>query len=359
MSFIASGAIAGSDLVDVLADYRVRTLPANSVKAEVFGVAYAGFNVSDGQPVDVVGASCPVLLKSDGTGAIAVGDPLAPSATVAGACYKAPLGELDPDLIGHAMTAAVAVPGTLFLAFYSVSGDGAPGPPGPEGPPGDQGIQGIQGIQGVQGNPGNQGPQGDQGIQGLQGNQGIQGIQGIQGPAGPSAVTRIAGASGAAGADITLQVLTADAASNSTTTPAVVMTTTTVGVGRWAFKYKVIYRSGATATGAGFSVNHTGTVTRFVVSEWFVTTGGAAANGIADQVASDTASMVEGKSQRTKDAKLGASLGVDTANADMQRIIEGTVVVTGTGSLELKHYSEVAAATTVMADSNLELVKLS
>lgn len=175
---------------------------------------------------------------------------------------------------------------------------------------------------------------------------------------GGASLTRISGASGAAGADLTWQRLAANAAANATTTLATVMTTTGVGPGTWAFKYLIRYQAAATTTGVDFAVNHTGTTGAFVASSWFTTSGGAAANGLADQVTNNTANMIEGKSQRAKNAKVGASLGVDTANADMLMIVEGIIVVTGSGSLELKHASEVAAASTVMADTVLELHKI-
>lgn len=164
---------------------------------------------------------------------------------------------------------------------------------------------------------------------------------------------------GAGSSGVTWQVLSSNAAANSTTTPATVMTTTSVGSGTWVFKYVIRYQSAATTTGVDFAINHTGTVTAFAWSSWFPTTGGTAATGAADQVQSNTANMVEGKAQRTLDAKGGATLSVDTANADMLYIIEGYMIVTANGDLELKHASEVAASSQVMAGTSLELKKMS
>lgn len=170
-----------------------------------------------------------------------------------------------------------------------------------------------------------------------------------------SPITRVAGNSGAAGADITLQRLTANATANATTTLATVMTTTGVGAGLWEFEYHVIYQAAATTTGVDFAVNHTGTLTSFVTTTIFATSGGAAANGLADQTGSNTASLLEGKSQRTKGTKVGSSLGVDTANANMHYIIKGVMAVSVSGSLELQHASELAASTQVMAGTCLRL----
>ncbi len=175
---------------------------------------------------------------------------------------------------------------------------------------------------------------------------------------GGSAFTRINGSSGAAGADKTLQKLSANAAANLTTVLLAVMTTTDVGVGTWNFRYNVIYQSAALTTGVDFAVGHSGTNGSFVVSSQFVTSGGAAATGTADQTAGNLATMVEGKAARAKATKMGTTLGVDTINADMHMVIEGIIVVTATGSLTLEHCSELAASTQVMADTTLELTKI-
>lgn len=171
-------------------------------------------------------------------------------------------------------------------------------------------------------------------------------------------LTRINGSSGAAGPDLTWQKLSSSCASNSTTTLATCMTTTGVGAGTWRFQYVVIYQAGATTTGVDFAVNHTGTVGAFVASSWYVTSGGAAATGLALQVGTATANLAEGKAARALNTKLGTTLGVDVINSNALYIIEGVMVITVSGSLELKHASEVAAASQVMADTVLELHKI-
>jgi hypothetical protein len=172
---------------------------------------------------------------------------------------------------------------------------------------------------------------------------------------GTASITRVGGNSGAAGADITLQRLTANAAANATTTLTTVMTTTSVGTGLWRFRYNVIYQAAATTTGVNFAVNHTGTNGSFVMTTYFATTGGTAATAAATQQTSATANLLEGKATRTKNTAVGSTLSVDTANTDMHYLIEGVINVTATGSLELKHSSELAASTQVMAGTCLEL----
>ncbi len=169
----------------------------------------------------------------------------------------------------------------------------------------------------------------------------------------------IAGNSGAAGNFITLQYLTANALANALTVLVTVMTTTGVGVGVWRFRYTIIYQSAAITTGVGFAVNHTGTATKFVSHSQFVSTGGAAATGTADGVAAVVAGqLVEGKSERALNTMSSATAGVDTASADCLIEISGIIVVSASGSLELKHSSELAASTQVMANTTLELTKV-
>lgn len=178
--------------------------------------------------------------------------------------------------------------------------------------------------------------------------------------AAKAGLTRISGASGAAGPDITIQVLSSNDAGQSSTTPAAVMTTTGVGVGTWKFRYTIIYRSAATTTGIKMAVNHTGTTTKYIMNAYYLTTGGTAATGIASGIqASQTAGLMEGKAERVLNTVSSATAGVDTANADIMTFIEGIVVVSVSGNLQLMIGTEVAAsAITVQANSMLELIKV-
>lgn len=171
---------------------------------------------------------------------------------------------------------------------------------------------------------------------------------------------RINAASGAAGEYKTLQKLAADSATNSTVTPAVVMTTTGVGAGTWQFEYNVLFQSAALTTGIFLSVNHTGTVSTFSMHSDFVSTGGTAATGIHDGIATvQAAGLHEGHAERAINTASKATAGVATINANQYMVVRGIIVVTATGSLELKLGSEIAAsAIKAMANSTLELTKI-
>jgi len=180
------------------------------------------------------------------------------------------------------------------------------------------------------------------------------------GASGGAALTRIAGASGAAGADLTWQNLTSDATS-VTSTLAAKMTTTGVRPGTWKFKYTIIYQSSSTTVGVQFGINHTGTTGEFAARRDYISVGQAASGGIADgNTAVAAAALVEGKAGNAINAVIGSTTtGVSVANEDIIEVIEGIVVVTATGSLELLMAREAAAGTiTIKADSCLELMKI-
>lgn len=176
---------------------------------------------------------------------------------------------------------------------------------------------------------------------------------------GQAVRTRIGGSSGTAGLVETQQILTANAASNSTTTFAAVMTTNTVGTGWWHFKYYIVTQSGATTTGQKFRVSHSGTVGNAGYLFIYPTTGGAATNDIWACGADATANVMVQHQRAVAIAQdVGPMTDVLTANADCQGTIEGYFEVTASGNLTLDHASEVAAASTVQAGTHMELVKI-
>lgn len=152
--------------------------------------------------------------------------------------------------------------------------------------------------------------------------------------------------------------LASDATTNSTTTAAKITSLdTALPAGTYVFQYFVRYQAGAATTGVKFSVNFTGTVTSFEVNmRWVdVSTVASASATMAPTQAGNTNNVMQAVSARAKStaAGMGPTLSVDTLNADMLMIIEGTMVVTVAGNIELYHASEVAAASTVKAGTAL------
>jgi hypothetical protein len=149
--------------------------------------------------------------------------------------------------------------------------------------------------------------------------------------------------------------------SNSTTTPTnVAGLEVPCGVGTWIFEYFLIYQAAATSTGVKFSVNHDGTTGAFAAWRVFPDATATAATAAPDQdQVSATGSVLDVFAARAKStAGWGTTISVDTANADMLEMIQGIIVVSVAGNIELWHGSEVAAASTVKAGSALRLTKV-
>lgn len=175
-------------------------------------------------------------------------------------------------------------------------------------------------------------------------------------------ISRISGSTGAAGKEITYQVLTADSADCSIVgLCAAAMTTTGLESGTWKFTYTIIYQSAAAGNGIGFATDATGAVTFYRAHWMHITTGGAAATGIGDDVAATLAGqLVEGKSGATDNAVIGSkTTGVATANTNIMAVLEGIYTTSSNGDLELKISSENGGtAVRVMAGTMLELQKI-
>lgn len=184
----------------------------------------------------------------------------------------------------------------------------------------------------------------------------------LNGAASPQTAysTKVTGASGSAGSYRTTQVLTADATAVTSTSLTSVMAVTTPASGTYAFRYLIRYRSAATTTGVAFAVNYTGTSSSFVSHWYHVTDGTTAATGIADGVAATAAGqLVEGKTSRTLNSSSSATVGVDTAGADLLAVMEGVLIATGSGNLQLVVGSEVSGSgITVKAGTSLLLEKM-
>lgn len=158
----------------------------------------------------------------------------------------------------------------------------------------------------------------------------------------------------------TWQVLTSNAAANSTTTIATVMTTSSLPAGRYWYRYDIIAQSGTSTVSLKFSVDATGTVTRHLYHLFFPSQGVTAATGIADQDINVTTGAVWAhESTRTDNTTLGPTTDVDTINADVHYVIEGMLETSTSGNLLLGHASESASSTQVMSGTMLVLRRLS
>lgn len=149
--------------------------------------------------------------------------------------------------------------------------------------------------------------------------------------------------------------LLADQSNSTTTLTEVTALSLLLQPGTYAWRYVIRYQAGATTTGVRFSVNFSGTVTSFLAQRTWV----ASINTTSSDAPTQTMVAALGGVQSAFNARAkstagwGTTLSVDSANADMLEIIEGSMVVTVAGDLELWHGSEVAAASTVKAGTML------
>jgi len=175
--------------------------------------------------------------------------------------------------------------------------------------------------------------------------------------------TLISGNSGAcngnAAPTVTRQILTANAAANSTTSVATVMTTTGLPAGTYRYRYDVIGQSATATVSLKFAIDATGTVIKHLTRLIFPSAGVTAATGLVDQESNPTTGSVLAHASTRADATvLGPHTDVDTINADIHYVIEGILVTSTSGDLLLRHASETATSTQVMAKTMLELVRL-
>lgn len=150
--------------------------------------------------------------------------------------------------------------------------------------------------------------------------------------------------------------------SNSTITGArLTELNKTLTQGYYYFKYVINYQSSALTTGVKFGVNFTGNNTAFVANMTYAATGTTASTGAASQISNGATGQIgeirSTRSESTTSPNLGATVSVNTINADMFCIVEGMITVTSIGVLELWHGSETGNATTVMAGTSLILTK--
>ncbi len=177
---------------------------------------------------------------------------------------------------------------------------------------------------------------------------------------GPTLITGNSGAANAAAAPAeTWQILSSNAAGNATTTLATVMTTTSLPAGTYYFKYYVRYQVDATTTGVKFAVDYSGTVTWVLVRHTFSVEATAASSLVADSNFTAAAAGIQTNMEfRTDAAVAGPTTSADTATADMFWVIEGIMAVSTSSDLLLRHASEVAANTTVMAGTMMILKRM-
>lgn len=176
-------------------------------------------------------------------------------------------------------------------------------------------------------------------------------------------IKRATGTSTAAAEYATWLTLSSNSSAITDTTLTTVMTITGVGVGTWHFTCQMIWQQTVTSVGIDVAVNHTGTVTAFLAEHRFSSTGTTASTAAATEASTNaTGNTYEGQGVRTKNTIIGGgSVSVDAASSDMLSTIEGYMVVSVSGDIQIKITNETATGSpsmTARAGSFLELKKV-
>ena len=137
---------------------------------------------------------------------------------------------------------------------------------------------------------------------------------------------------------------------NSTTTGTEVtgLSFTGLAAGTYYVCWALLFQSAALTTSVKFGVNYTGTVTRMSMTAQFPSAGVTAATGTWEDDLNVTTGAVWGylitRTETTTAPNLGPWVGVTAANVDHFCKVEGVVVVSDVGDLELWCGSEVASS---------------
>lgn len=134
---------------------------------------------------------------------------------------------------------------------------------------------------------------------------------------------------------------------------------TSVQPGTYIFTYYLLCQSSSATVGIGTGINFTGTATVTIVRRE-ATTGTTVATGVIDDVSNVlTGAYYEARTAVAFSTAAPNMLntGFITTGADCLVIIEGILVVTAEGDLEVWHSSETATNTTVSANSSGVLVR--
>lgn len=161
--------------------------------------------------------------------------------------------------------------------------------------------------------------------------------------------------------------VSADHAISATAATAVTLTPVPVlGIGTWMFQFNLIVQSATITVSPKIGINHTGTVTKFLAMARFIDTVAAptTAQGLAGASTAGTPSNVDGMqvvALSTTAPNILNSAGTNALsviNTDALWIVEGLMVVTASGNMELWHGSETATSTSVMTNSTFMATKV-
>jgi hypothetical protein len=148
---------------------------------------------------------------------------------------------------------------------------------------------------------------------------------------------------------------------SSTTGTEVTELSQTLEAGTYSFKYSLLVRSATSTVGPMLGVNFTGTGAPRMIF-WFAdaTTALTAEIHSMDNQGNKAFGFISGMADSTESTSapaMGTTVGVAATATDILCFVEGIIIVTVSGDLELWHSSETASATSVEVGSSLVVVR--
>ena len=149
----------------------------------------------------------------------------------------------------------------------------------------------------------------------------------------------------------------------STTGTAVTGLQQSLTAGTYTFTYYLITRAANTLVGKAFGVNYTGTVTKLNAWLRYADTGTTTSLGVADDDTAGIAEEIHGifatRTGSTTAPDLGPLTNHVASATNTLMILEGVIVVSNAGDLELWTNSDAATQTSVEVGSSLVLTRTS
>jgi len=148
---------------------------------------------------------------------------------------------------------------------------------------------------------------------------------------------------------------------SSTTGTVVPDLTIALEIGTFLFTYTLLVRSATSTVGPMVGVNFTGTGNPRQIAYWADNTAALTDEtyGMSNQ-GSKSFGFIAGMADSTKSTTapaMGTTVGVKTTATDTLMIVQGIIIVTVAGNLELYHSSETATVTSVEVGSSLMVNK--
>lgn len=162
------------------------------------------------------------------------------------------------------------------------------------------------------------------------------------------------------GGSTTLSLASNHAISSTTATEVTGLGPLTLGTGTYVFRFSIIDTTATGTVSPAYAVNFTGTAAVRKMTLSYPSTGTTAISGVADDIGATTGQIME-TVPVTAFATTAPNMlhtGGQTVTNNVHKFIDGIMIVTAGGDLELWHGSETGTATTTVAGTSVVVTKI-